>query len=611
MGNIWRSDASIHFESDSFSNISLNQANTTTTSTTYLEATTSIDQSSSGSEISTLMPTNSENEGNNGQLISWSAMPSSSVLGLRTDPEFVYYESASIFILFGGVSDDVIFGDTLMYDPKTETWLNITPSISPQPRYFHSMVYDNKFDKILLYGGVNEFLDENYTIINDMWVYNYENNTWTEIFPETLPPPRFFHSMIYDDKNEITIMYGGTNGVDDYFESWAFDFTNQDWRFLSTNNLAKYSVGTEALYDNHQDKMILLGGTIGSAILESDRSIESEILNNGSHMEFWYFDYNANTWTFQEVTAGPKNGMGHAAIYDIQNSQIVLYGGYEANIASSVTWIFDFKSNRWYSQSSTLNEVYIFGSLAYNPNDNSAIYVGGYKIDSEGQIIFTNDIYALQIHGTINSDLDLRFPALNPLLIGGLIASLFSIAGLGIFIKAGRVSTKSSQLISNTNLSNHLPPNTKEVIQRIFGGFATSNYVIGANFINKKKISEDLGKFIPQELYDYKFLLHPMRLAMCQILTEHVKVPTKELRKLMGVTWSDLSTHTRAMKDKNFIHIEDNVIEGKFIQMIFLEPSGLQQYQNLIQILLELIDESSLFGTNLKELGDPSESHKS
>lgn len=552
---------------------------------------------SSGFDVSTTIPSILDNSGTNDDLVSWSKMSFSNSLGIA-DPEVVYYESEDIYILFGGLSNDQLFESTLMYDMKTETWSNITPALSPQPRVFHSMIYDNKFDSIVLFGGIGGEIGMNATIYNDTWIFNYSNRTWTEIFPSNHPSRRLLHSMVYDQANEKTLLYGGTNEAVDFFDVWEFNLADHDWRFLDNNDLARFSVGTEAVYDSYRGQMIILGGGLGSGIFGT------EIIGNSSFMDFWYFDPNENSWTFQEVKNGPANGIAHVVIYDIHYDQLVLYGGFESGIISGATWVYDFDNNIWYQQSSTLDAVYVLGSLAYNPNDNSAIYVGGLKINSQGELEEAGDTFLLQIFEP--SEGDLTFPTLNPWVGGAVIISLLGLSGIAIYLKAWPVLRNGSKFVSGNKLSSQLPQNTKDVIKGIFGGLAESYYVIGANFILKKKISEDLEKVIPQELYNYKFLLHPMRLAMCRILIEQTKVPTKELRELMGVSWSDLSTHTRAMNDKSFIHIEEIVVDGKFIQMISLEPSGLEQYQNLTQILLEVIDESLLFDTYLKELGDTS-----
>jgi DNA-binding MarR family transcriptional regulator len=182
-------------------------------------------------------------------------------------------------------------------------------------------------------------------------------------------------------------------------------------------------------------------------------------------------------------------------------------------------------------------------------------------------------------------------------------SSFLAVGGYVLYTKGLINFSRSSNVVHAIEFAKKLPSNTQNVIKTIFGSSTDSYYIIGANFISKKRISSELDKVIPSELYDHKFLLHPMRLAMCRILIEHTTVPTVKLREMMGVSWSDLSTHTRAMNYKNLIHIEEVVDNDKFVQVISLEPSGLQQYQKLTQILLEVIDESLLFDVYLKEIG--------
>ncbi|MCE7733496.1 MAG: hypothetical protein GPJ54_01370 [Candidatus Heimdallarchaeota archaeon] len=557
---------------------------------------------SAGASISTTIPVDTEAEGINNELVSWTQLGSSDLLAERTGLEMVYYESASVYILFGGVSEDSIYGDTLMFNHKTSTWTNITPAISPKPRFFHSMIYDSAADKIILFAGASEISGSNSSVFGDLWVFDYLSNTWTERFPTTSPDPRFYSSMIYDVNNEKTILFGGSNGDIDYFDTWGYDYGENSWQFLTVNNLTQFTVGTEAVYDSKREKMVVIGGQISPILFGLEAPIES------SNMGFWIFDYNTNSWVSEITNSGPLNGLGHSIIFDANNDQIVLYGGYDSVLASGGTWVFDYSTALWQLQSSTLSDSYVFGSLIYNLEDKNAIYIGGLKVDESGDFIFTNEVWELSTSDHVNPNEDLTFPTLNPWFVGIVLTSIVSFASIGLFLKTKSILGKTSQLISGNDLAHQLPKNTKNIIGRIFGSSADSYYIIGANFISKRKISTELDKVIPHELYDYKFLLHPMRLAMCRILIEHTTVATKKLREMMGLSWSDLSTHTRAMKDKNLIHIEESTEDGKFVQVISLEPLGVINYQKLTQILLEVIDESLLFETYLKEIGDNSPS---
>ena len=67
--------------------------------------------------------------------------------------------------------------DTWEYDIESNEWDQIDTEIHPEARMFHSMVYHSAESKVILFGG-NE--DPYTTLYNDIWIFNTENNEWSE-----------------------------------------------------------------------------------------------------------------------------------------------------------------------------------------------------------------------------------------------------------------------------------------------------------------------------------------------------------------------------------------------------------------------------------------------
>ena len=55
-------------------------------------------------------------------------------------------------------------------------WMNMTPISSPPARGYHSMAYDSKNDRIILYGGWSE----SGLFYNETWAYDLDNNRRSE-----------------------------------------------------------------------------------------------------------------------------------------------------------------------------------------------------------------------------------------------------------------------------------------------------------------------------------------------------------------------------------------------------------------------------------------------
>lgn len=196
-------------------------------------------------------------------------------------------------------------------------------------------------------------------------------------------------------------------------------------------------------------------------------------------------------------------------------------------------------------------------------------------------------------NATLLDDNLLQTAKLDSLLAFIIGASLLSVTGVSVYLYRSNMPNFESIRLLNDS--------TKSIVQQIFGPYTSSYFVIGKNFIQKEKIDPELAKEFPSEILDHKFLLHPVRLSICKLLSEYMSLTSNELRKKLGISWSDFSTHSKALKEKGLVHLEDKIIDGSFRQMISFEPLGLEKYENLIDILIEFIDKSSIFTRYLDE----------
>ena len=119
----------------------------------------------------------------------------------------VYDRDNDVFILFGGCLCTGDTGsssrDTWVYHLPSNTWAKRTPPVSPPPRQGHSLVYDSANRVVVLFGG---FDAPSLKYYNDLWIYSYATNTWTQLFPSLSPPVRRAGSMVYDPVRQRTII---------------------------------------------------------------------------------------------------------------------------------------------------------------------------------------------------------------------------------------------------------------------------------------------------------------------------------------------------------------------------------------------------------------------
>lgn len=95
----------------------------------------------------------------------------------------VYDPGSEQMILFGGerVSSESPLGDTWAYHFKTNTWTELEPGQSPSQRARHAMVYSSKADRIVLFGGGRS----GYQYTDETWIYDPKANTWTDVTPDS------------------------------------------------------------------------------------------------------------------------------------------------------------------------------------------------------------------------------------------------------------------------------------------------------------------------------------------------------------------------------------------------------------------------------------------
>jgi N-acetylneuraminic acid mutarotase len=242
----------------------------------------------------------------------------------RSGQAVVYDSRSEKVILFGG-GRETLLNDTWAYDPSVNTWTELDPAGDvPSPRSGHSMVYDSRSGRLLLFGGC----DGN-RVFGDTWGYDPSANAWGKLEPTgESPPGRVQHSMVYDLRSSKVILFGGmtTEGAGD--DTWAYDPTANTWTELHpAGNSPPPRSGHSMVYDSRSDRVILFGGW---------NSGSPGVLN-----DTWAYEAAANTWT--ELSPGgnlPAARGGHAMVYESVSGKVVLFGGRGSSRLLFDTWVY-------------------------------------------------------------------------------------------------------------------------------------------------------------------------------------------------------------------------------------------------------------------------------
>src|SRR5215471_15331189 len=124
---------------------------------------------------------------------------------LLSEHSAVYDPSSNTMIVFGGLDQNDVPQNTVLLESNANgsggleagMWSELNPAVVPPPRIFHSAVYDQTNNRMIVFGGC---VDLNCDIpLNDTWVLTNANGqggtpSWIQLAPAgTLPNPRDFH----------------------------------------------------------------------------------------------------------------------------------------------------------------------------------------------------------------------------------------------------------------------------------------------------------------------------------------------------------------------------------------------------------------------------------
>jgi hypothetical protein len=299
--------------------------------------------------------------------------------------------TTSLFVYAGQHTASITYSD---YDrdigvmsSNNVDWTKLAASGTPHPvaRFGHTGLYDSASNRMMVFGG-----SQNGTgpCLNDYWILSNANTvggtpTWlTETPSGTAPSPRLRHSSVYDPATNSLIIFGGYDCTSTYF--------NDVWILSNANSVSGTPVWTNivplgtppsarenatGVYDSATNSLILFGGDAGTPMF-NDVWVLSHANGSGG----------TPAWTQLTVSGtGPTARTGHSAVYDSQNSRMVIYGGWNGTTILSDTWILANANGvagtpTWIQlATATAGPARYDHSAVYDPVSNQMIIFGGYN----------------------------------------------------------------------------------------------------------------------------------------------------------------------------------------------------------------------------------------
>lgn len=139
------------------------------------------------------------------------------------DPGFALAPALGKILLFGG-ERHTFWNQTWIFDTRSEAWRKLQATNAPSPRaqLENALVYDSKRQQFILFGGRHG----SEALLGDTWIFNMEQSAWRQINTERSPAARDGHIMVFDQKNNVVLLWGGTAQA----ETWLFDPDAGKWQ---------------------------------------------------------------------------------------------------------------------------------------------------------------------------------------------------------------------------------------------------------------------------------------------------------------------------------------------------------------------------------------------
>ena len=213
--------------------------------------------------------------------------------------------------------------------PAEYQWSQMSPAMSPSPRFEDAMVWDTAIGKAVLFGGYGG------GELGDTWTW--DGSQWSQVATTTSPSPRGVFAMAYDAATGQVILFGGYGDNGALGDTWSFNGTN--WIQLNPADSPSPRWNVSMTYDPRTQMIVLFGGY-------NDGTIIGDTWN-----------WNGSNWIQQAPNTSPSARYGDMIGYNASLGAVVLFGGQTSPNGSipllSDTWEWDGKN--WSQINSTVS----------------------------------------------------------------------------------------------------------------------------------------------------------------------------------------------------------------------------------------------------------------
>jgi N-acetylneuraminic acid mutarotase len=251
---------------------------------------------------------------------------------------------------------------------------------TPSKRGGAPAVWEAATSSFLFFGGMSPITD-------DTWRYSITERTWSELVSTTTPAARCHHTLISDENNITSLMFGGFSNSGRFNDLWQFDHTNNQWQKLSPTGVLpiKRCLHMAVAIETTQ-KMLIYGGINGGGNNESDFFGDT-----------FLYDIVNNSWE-EIIGQGPGRRSGSVGFFSPSENAVYLWGGKDVNNFPNDLWRFDMQNLTWQAldTSGDLPQGREDPIYYFNQTENTFLIFSGRNDNAPGNKLL-NDTFELSL----------------------------------------------------------------------------------------------------------------------------------------------------------------------------------------------------------------------
>jgi hypothetical protein len=246
--------------------------------------------------------------------ITWTLLTPTSGMAGRWGHQLVRDTLRNRLITFGGRSPTQNTPANDTYQWNGSGWLQILPASAPAPRHLYGMAYDQRRDRVVVFGGRGAL-----QTLSDTW--EFEGSNWQRVDLLEAPPARQELVMVYDAGRAATVLFGGFHPDSStvYGDTWEYDGSQWVERSFATPPAPRYRAA--AAYDSRRQRVLVYGGF------------------NGQNLLTQTLEFTGDEWRQLPIAAGSQFATEQYAGFDPQRNRFVTFGGFGASFGNQ-TWEF-------------------------------------------------------------------------------------------------------------------------------------------------------------------------------------------------------------------------------------------------------------------------------